>query len=876
LKESKKLRFILLLFFISLVPFPIVAQNFKWVGQIKGIRDDYNDFANKMELDSDGNSYIFGETESFLFDLDPTKNGVEIINNSNIQNFRGLYLVKMDKNGNYVWGKTFGNYKRGGEYTYGIKLDKDGNVNLFATTSNLDTTKNIVDSNISIIKLKPNGDLISTINIPRNFSNGATLNPNSFDIDNQNNIYVTGYFIGTISLSPANPPLNLTSTGIDNYILKINSSGNIEWIKTFDNENGDIANSKVIVGKDGNLNLLNGKSLYKINPTDNSIIWERKFTNQSADVFHITEKNIILISHKNIYNGTIDVDPSPSSTVNVSANNFIIYLNLDGDFVDVKEFEKPFNGYVDFYSVAEDYNGNLVFVGSFKGTVDFDPSSSAFNLTSISDYGEGFYLKLDANRNFVNGFKIGHETPQLSPYNNCYLFQIKNIKLLNNETYLSGDFMWTCDFDPSLTQQHTLRTINIVTINRDGFILKLAQCETGKPNGDPDQSFCSVDSKISDLNPKSNDIKWYDSPTSTIPLLKTTTLVDGKIYFASQQNENCAESTERLAVTAHLNAIPNAPSVINSVFCKSDNASLGNIEMSGKNIKWYDTSFSASYLSNATLLENNRTYYASQTINCESDRIPVLIKIYDTPAPTGSNEQQFCSNKLSTIEDLNITGTSLKWYDAPTNGNTLAETTLLQNSAYYVTQTLNNCESERFAVKVKINEIQIPIANSPQQFCIQKNTKISDIDIIGQNIKWYESSSSINNLQESTSLENGITYYASQTITNCESDRIPVTIHILEATVGNCINLVDELPYPKFFTPNGDGFNDTWSIDPDYLAANSSIRIFNRYGKLLKEFSINAFWDGTYIGQLQPASDYWFTAIKFDGKEFRGHFSLKR
>ncbi|WDF62472.1 T9SS type B sorting domain-containing protein [Flavobacterium sp. KACC 22763] len=874
--HSKKTKLFLLLFLIFLVSFSTNAQNFKWAGQIKGIRYDYADYANKMELDSDGNSYIFGETESYLFDIDPTINGVEVIDNSNIQNFRGLYLIKMDKDGNYIWGKTFGNYKRGGEYTYGIKLDKDGNVNLLATISELNSTQNIVESYISIIKLKPNGDLISTKKILKNFPNGGSINPHSFDIDNQNNIFITGYLIGTISLDPLNPSLNLTATGIDNYILKINNSGNIEWIKTFDNNDGDIANSKVIIGKDGNIHLLNGQSLYKINPTDKSIIWERKFTNQSTDVFHITENNIILINHKNDYNATVDVDPSPSSTVNVLSNNYIIYLNLDGNFIDVKKFEKPFNGNINFYSVAEDYNGNLMFVGSFKDTVDFDPSSSVFNLTSISDYGEGFYLKFDANRNFVNTFKIGHETPQLSPYNNCAMFQIKNIKVRNNETYLSGDFMWTCDFDPSLTKQYTLRTINISTINRDGFILKLAECETGKPNGESDQSFCSLDSKISDLNPKSNDIKWYDSPTSTNPLLKTTLLIDGKTYFASQQNDNCPESTERLAVTAHLNVVPSLPSIINSAFCKNDNPSLGNIEMSGQNIRWYDTVFSAVPLSNSTLLENNRTYYASQTINCESDRIPVLVKIYDTPLPTGNNDQQFCIDEIATIENLNITGTDLKWYEAEVNGNILPETTLLQNGKYYVSQTLNNCESERLPITVKIQDTSIPIADSPQQFCIQKNAKISNIEINGQNIKWYESSTSTGKLSESTSLENGITYYASQTINTCESDRIPVTISVLEATAGDCIHLVNDLPFPKFFTPNGDGFNDTWTIDPDYLAPNSSIRIFDRYGKLIKELALNTSWNGTYLGNQLPTSDYWFTVTRINGTEYRGHFSLKR
>lgn len=143
----------------------------------------------------------------------------------------------------------------------------------------------------------------------------------------------------------------------------------------------------------------------------------------------------------------------------------------------------------------------------------------------------------------------------------------------------------------------------------------------------------------------------------------------------------------------------------------------------GQNIKWFDTMMSASTLPNTTLLENNKTYYASQTVGCESDRTPILVHVYDTPLPTGNNNQQFCIDEIAIIEDLNINGTALKWYDSALNGNLLSETTLLQNAVYYVSQTLNNCESERLAITVKIQDTQIPSSDSPQQFCIQKMPK---------------------------------------------------------------------------------------------------------------------------------------------------------
>jgi gliding motility-associated-like protein len=86
--------------------------------------------------------------------------------------------------------------------------------------------------------------------------------------------------------------------------------------------------------------------------------------------------------------------------------------------------------------------------------------------------------------------------------------------------------------------------------------------------------------------------------------------------------------------------------------------------------------------------------------------------------------------------------------------------------------------------------------------------------------------------------------------------------------------------YPKYFTPNGDTYNDTWNISTLSNQLNSRIFIFDRYGKLLKEISPKgAGWDGTYIGQPMPASDYWFTVdYEEQGtiKKFKSHFSLKR
>jgi gliding motility-associated-like protein len=87
------------------------------------------------------------------------------------------------------------------------------------------------------------------------------------------------------------------------------------------------------------------------------------------------------------------------------------------------------------------------------------------------------------------------------------------------------------------------------------------------------------------------------------------------------------------------------------------------------------------------------------------------------------------------------------------------------------------------------------------------------------------------------------------------------------------------LGIPKFFTPNGDGFNDTWQVRglPPELRAGTKIFIFDRFGKLLKDIVPNgAGWDGTYRNQPMPSTDYWYRIEFANGRTAKGHFTLKR
>jgi len=94
---------------------------------------------------------------------------------------------------------------------------------------------------------------------------------------------------------------------------------------------------------------------------------------------------------------------------------------------------------------------------------------------------------------------------------------------------------------------------------------------------------------------------------------------------------------------------------------------------------------------------------------------------------------------------------------------------------------------------------------------------------------------------------------------------------------------VSVVEFPKFFTPNNDGFNDTWIIKGanSFFFPDSEVNIFNRFGKVVAKINIDEEgWDGTMNGRVLPSDDYWFNIRLIDRngvlRQRQGNFSLLR
>lgn len=124
----------------------------------------------------------------------------------------------------------------------------------------------------------------------------------------------------------------------------------------------------------------------------------------------------------------------------------------------------------------------------------------------------------------------------------------------------------------------------------------------------------------------------------------------------------------------------------------------------------------------------------------------------------------------------------------------------------------------------------------------------------------------------------GITFQNSPVFNLLDSGEYTVYVND-KNNCGVVIETFYALSYPKFFTPNGDNYNDTWQIKnlEKKGLENSKISIFDRFGKLIRQIKPGENdWNGTYNGKQLSSSDYWFVLELTNGKTVKGHFSLKR
>jgi nitrous oxide reductase accessory protein NosL len=190
----------------------------------------------------------------------------------------------------------------------------------------------------------------------------------------------------------------------------------------------------------------------------------------------------------------------------------------------------------------------------------------------------------------------------------------------------------------------------------------------------------------------------------------------------------------------------------------------------------------------------NNTFTASgsaQNINMQPGeyRVYTNVSFCTTAIPTVVSPVTYCQN--ATAAALTATGTNLKWYTTATGGtgSTTAPTpitTTVSSTTYYVSQTINGCESAtRASIVVNVNALPAaPSVITPVTYC--QNTTAIALTATGTNLLWYTSATggtgSVTSPTPSTTSIGTTIYYVSQTISTCESPRAAITVNVTAST----------------------------------------------------------------------------------------------
>ncbi|RMB59440.1 gliding motility-associated C-terminal domain-containing protein [Dokdonia sinensis] len=109
----------------------------------------------------------------------------------------------------------------------------------------------------------------------------------------------------------------------------------------------------------------------------------------------------------------------------------------------------------------------------------------------------------------------------------------------------------------------------------------------------------------------------------------------------------------------------------------------------------------------------------------------------------------------------------------------------------------------------------------------------------------------------------------------------PGTHRVYIRDINGCGTIVEEVSvigFPKYFTPNGDGYHDFWRVEGVTRDnPTESFMIFDRFGKLLYTAKdMRSGWNGKYQGATLPTNGYWYKVKLSDGRTFTGGFTLIR
>ena len=221
------------------------------------------DFLNAVAVDATGNVYVAGERRE-----------------SAIGGSDDVLLVKLSSAGSVLWTEVLGQEHRDDEAT-SVVVDRSGNITIAGFTNGDLGGTSIGGGDILVSQFDPSGNVRWT----RQLGTEATDYARDLAVDADGFLYISGVTEGDLAATNAG--------GQDAFVLKLDSTGDLQWQRQFGTPSNDIA-AALAVDSSGNVYVGQENGLIqKLDPSGSSMWSQQLSTDQATAVISGMETNVV-------------------------------------------------------------------------------------------------------------------------------------------------------------------------------------------------------------------------------------------------------------------------------------------------------------------------------------------------------------------------------------------------------------------------------------------------------------------------------------------------------------------------------------------------------------------------------------------------------
>lgn len=609
---------------------------------------------------------------------------------------------------------------------------------------------------------------------------------------------------------------------------------------------------------------------------NNDRIWEFDFSIHDTSVLGTQDPNIYSVHY---FTSQLDADNNENEILGLYNNTInpqeiFVRIHNDGNsncydttsFM-IEVFDTPVANIVPDWEECDD----LVDGDNMNGQKEFDLSSLdniVLGTQNAADVNITYHAsQADAD---ANSSPLPTNYYNTTPFTQTIFVRIENVN--NNDCFSTTSFNLIVNPIPEAFNESLYQCDE--DGNPDGFTLfNLTEAHDAITGGAPNRS-TKYFLTLADAQNGTNEIDGTSFSNTVNPQIIYVQVIDDLTgcYNTAQLLLDVTATDAADAILTHCD-----DDGIEDGYYNFDLTQANNIILNGLpptlTISYYET-YEDSLLEQNPLGDNftntiphNQTIYARvENANACYGISEIELTVFELPNIDVEDETIYCLNFFPQTITLNsglINNAPSDFTYVWSTGETTQEIFVNQPGTYTVTvSNANNCEKQRTITVLPSNIASI------ENIEVVDATSNNTITVLVSGEGDYEFAlNDINGpYQDSNLFEN-----------------VPPGLHTLFVRDKNNCGITEEIVsvigFPKFFTPNNDGYNDTWHVyginDPSQYE--SIIYIFDRYGKLLKQLRPQGpGWDGTFNGSRLPSNDYWFSVKLQDGRIFKSHFTLKR